>query len=95
MVALKRRYRYRKIVSGAPRSMKMGNIVSPWRCDVVASHTLPSPMPRSAPILHEATWRNGRWLGGLRLVYSLNAIEKLAQIALGDLNVIVVLQIEP
>src|SRR5205823_5588 len=34
-------------------------------------------------------------LGRLRLVYGLDAIENLAEIALGDLNVIVVLQIEP
>jgi hypothetical protein len=33
--------------------------------------------------------------GSLRLVYILNTIEKLAQISFGDLNVIVVLQIEP
>jgi len=36
-----------------------------------------------------------RQLGRLRLVYGLDAIEKLAEIALRDLNVIVVLQIEP
>src|SRR5208337_1331109 len=36
-----------------------------------------------------------RWLSGLRLVYSLNAIENFADVALGYLNVIVVLQIEP
>jgi hypothetical protein len=26
--------------TGAPRSMKMGNIASPWRYDVAAYHTL-------------------------------------------------------
>src|SRR5882724_5815400 len=36
-----------------------------------------------------------RALGRLRLVYGLDAIKNLAEIALRDLNVIVVLQIEP
>ena len=36
-----------------------------------------------------------RRLGGLRLVYGLDAIENLTEIALCDLNVIVVLQVEP
>src|SRR5271169_5569534 len=36
-----------------------------------------------------------RRLGRLRPVYGLDAIENLAEIALRDLNVIVVLQIEP
>src|SRR5258708_33862312 len=36
-----------------------------------------------------------RRLGRLRLVYGLDAIEHLAEITLCDLNVIVVLQIEP
>jgi hypothetical protein len=36
-----------------------------------------------------------RPLGRFRLVYGLDAIENLAEIALCDLNVIVVLQVEP
>ena len=36
-----------------------------------------------------------RRLGGLRLVYGLDAIENLAEMAFRDLNVLVVLQIEP
>src|ERR1700686_5555071 len=36
-----------------------------------------------------------RQLGRLRLVYGLDSIEKLAEIALRDLNIIIVLQIEP
>jgi hypothetical protein len=43
---------------------------------------VPFASPRSTAILHHATWGSGRWLGGLWLVYSLNAIENLAQIAL-------------
>ena len=39
--------------------------------------------------------RQQRRSGGLRLVYGLDSIENLAEIALRDLNVIVVLQIEP
>jgi hypothetical protein len=37
------RYRMR---SGAPRSMKVGTTVSPWRYDAAARHALPSASPR-------------------------------------------------
>src|ERR1700693_3267367 len=50
---------------------------------------------RSSPLSGQASFRSARHLGGLRLVYGLDAIEKPADIALRDLNVIVVLQIEP
>src|SRR5260221_14134917 len=43
----------------------------------------------------ERSSKSGCGLGRLRLVYSLDTIENLAEIAPRDLNIIVVLQIEP
>ncbi len=64
--------------------MKMGTTRSPFPCDAAA---------RRAPIRKFSTPCDIvlRSLGRLRLVYGLDAIENLAQIALRDLNVIVVL----
>src|SRR5258707_12098209 len=43
----------------------------------------------------ERSSKSGCGSGRLRLVYSLDTIENLAEIALRDLNIIVILQIEP
>ncbi len=40
--------------SGAPRSMKMGTIPSPWRYDAAARHSLQSASLRRPAILHYA-----------------------------------------
>src|ERR1700680_211528 len=45
--------------------------------------------------LRRRTLKSGCGSGRLRLVYSLDTIENLAEIALRDLNIIVILQIEP
>jgi hypothetical protein len=39
-------------VTGAPRPMKMGTIVSPWRYDSAAHHALQSVNLRRSAILH-------------------------------------------
>jgi hypothetical protein len=39
-------------IIGAPRSMKMGTIASPWRHDAAARHALRSANPRRPTILH-------------------------------------------
>src|SRR6266851_5194411 len=57
----------------------------------VAAFLRPSRTARKLPT--NLLWH--RRSGRLRLVYGLDAIENLAEIALRDLNVIVVLQIEP
>ena len=44
-----------KSQSGAPQSMKIGTIAAPWRYDVVATHTVMSPIPRSPSIFHYAS----------------------------------------
>lgn len=40
--------------NGAPRPMKMGNILSLWRYDGVACYPLQSPNPRQAAMLRYA-----------------------------------------
>jgi hypothetical protein len=40
------------LASGAPRSMKMGNIRSPWRYEAGACHALRPPMPRRRAIVY-------------------------------------------
>jgi hypothetical protein len=68
--------------------MKMGTTHSPWRYDVVRGRARHSATLRPLAIAL-------RRLGRLRLIYGLDPIENLAEIALGELSVIVVLQIEP
>jgi len=45
------------ILIGAPRPMKMGTTRSPWHYDVVAGHTVQSPMQRPPSIFHYASSR--------------------------------------
>jgi hypothetical protein len=41
---------------GAPRPMKMGTIVSPWRYDAAARYALQSANLRRPAILHYPSW---------------------------------------
>jgi hypothetical protein len=41
---------------GAPRSMKMGNIASPWQCDAAVDQALQSANLRRPVILRDASW---------------------------------------
>jgi hypothetical protein len=45
-----------RILSGAPRPMKMGTITSPWRYDAIVDHTLEPTYLRWLAILRYAPW---------------------------------------
>jgi len=45
-----------RIVSGAPRPMKMGTTASPWRYDAAAAETIRPDNQRRTTILRYASW---------------------------------------
>jgi hypothetical protein len=53
------------VLSGAPRSMKMGIIRSPWLYDAATPHALQSADQRRRPILRDATWGAASRFGGM------------------------------
>jgi hypothetical protein len=48
--------KYKFTPSGAPRSMKVSTIASPWRYDVAADYALQSVNLRRPTILRYASW---------------------------------------
>ncbi len=72
MAAVGRRYHCR---DGAPRLMKMGTTLSPWRYDVVAADTIRPDTQRRTTILHYASWANVfpiRWWSGYPSIVALS-----------------------
>jgi len=49
-------YKLDKRLIGAPRSMKMGTIFSPWRYDAAAGETIQPDWQRRTTILRYASW---------------------------------------